>query len=446
MQEFSIVMFRNFFNKQTPHQISNNKQSNSLLTPNKKPATTKNITIPISFLKRLLPVSQLLTEKEIQHLNVTAASFTPGSIVFNRGTEVDSLSYLVKGNIFMEADNGSGVEICANTFKALYPLSAGKLHHFTAIAGSAVTVIYISKDILQPDQRVATPNNVLNISEDIKDNPLLTLFYEHFTKGELRTPHFPDIALKLREAIHKDCGIADIVKIINLDPVISAKLIQVVNSPIYKPVNPISNCLDAVNRLGLTTTRNLVTAFSMRGLAQSKNPLTKKLFQQNWLQSIKVSSISHTLAQLTKRADPDEALLAGLLHNIGVLPILTFADSLPEDAYQQTDIEFCVNEIYGQVGSIILEQWEFPNKLRQIPLQSSNWFTNTSEDLNLNDIVLLARYHNILTSPAKTELPLITTLPAFQKLEKQHLGPHMSLQILHDAQQQIAETMSFFSR
>lgn len=346
----------------------------------------------------------------------------------------------------MEADNGSGLEICANTFKALYPLSTGKLHHFTAIAGSAVTVIYISKDVLQTDQRDTPRNNTLTISEDHKDNSFLALFHEHFMQGELKTPQFPDIALKLREAINQDCGIADIVKIINLDPVISAKLIQVVNSPIYRPVNPISNCLDAVNRLGLTTTRNLVTAFTIKGLTQSRNPLTVKLFQQSWLQSIKVSSISHTLAQLTKKADPDEALLAGLLHNIGALPILTFADSLPVDAYQQADIELCINELYGQLGTIILKQWEFPPKLRQIPLQSANWFANTSEDLDLNDIVLLARYHDILTSPAKTELPLITTLPAFQKLEKQHLGPQMSLQILHDAQQQIAETMSFFSR
>jgi len=92
-----------------------------------------------------------------------------------------------------------------------------------------------------------------------------------------------------------------------------------------------------------------------------------------------------------------------------------------------------------------LEKWGFPNNLRQIPLQSTNWFTSTTEDLNLNDIVLLAKYHNILASPGKTELPLIITLPAFQKLEKQPLTPQMSLQILHDAKQQIAETMSFFS-
>ncbi|EGW20112.1 HDOD domain-containing protein [Methylobacter tundripaludum] len=440
-------MFWNIFKKKTPQQTSNNDKSNFPLSRDKKSTSIKNLNIPISFLKRLMPVAQLLTEKEIQQLHITAASFTPGAIVFNRGTEVDSLTYIVKGDIFMEADNGSGLEISAHTFKALYPLSAGKLHYFTAIAGSEVTVINISKTILQSSQpTIPLLDNELKVSQHLQDNPFFNLFYQHFTQGELKIPTFPDIALKLRKAIQQDCEIADIVKIVNMDPVISAKLIQVVNSPIYRPVNPISNCLDAINRLGLTTTRNLVTAFSMNNLTQSKKPSTKKLTQYNWLQSIKVSSISYTLAQLTQKVDPDEALLAGLLHNIGALPILTFADSLPEGTYQPTDIDLCISEIHGQIGSIILEKWGFPNSLRQIPLQSTNWFTSTTEDLNLNDIVLLAKYHNILASPGKTELPLIITLPAFQKLEKQPLTPQMSLQILHDAKQQIAETMSFFSR
>jgi len=210
-------------------------------------------------------------------------------------------------------------------------------------------------------------------------------------------------------------------------------------------MKPISNCLNAINRLGLKTTRNLVIAFSLKNLIKSENPLIKKLIQYHWLQSIKVSSISHTLAQLTQKVDPDEALLAGLLHNIGVLPILTFADSLPERTFQPADIDLCIYEIHGQIGSFILEKWEFPDNLKLIPLQSTNWFTSTNEDLNLTDIVILAKYHNLLASPGNTELPLINTLPAFQKLEYQTLTPEMSLQILHDAKQQIAETMSFFS-
>ncbi len=439
-------MFWNIFKKKTPKQTSSNDKSNFPLAHEKKP-TAKNINIPVTFLKRLIPVAQLLTEKEIQQLSITAARFAPGAIVFNRGTEMDSLIYIVKGNIFMEADNGSGLEITANTFKALYPLSAGKLHYFTAIAGSDVTVIYISKTILQPKQHSITPlNNELKVSEQLKNNPFFTRFYQHFIQGDLKTPNFPDIALKLRRAIQQDCGIADIVKIVNMDPVISAKLIQVVNSPIYRPLSPISNCFDAINRLGLTTTRNLVTAFSMNNLIKSNNPLTKKLIQYTWLQSIKVSSISHTLAQLTRKVDPDEALLAGLLHNIGVLPILTFADSLPQGTYQAADIDLCVNEIHGQIGSIILEKWEFPANLRQIPLLSIDWFSSTTEDISLSDIVLLAKYHNFLGSPSSTKLPLLITLPAFQKLENQPLTPEMSLQILDDAKQQITETMNFFSR
>lgn len=439
-------MFWNIFKKKTLKPTASNAKPTPSPAPPKKPAATKNINIPVSFLKRLMPLAQLLTDQEIQRLQISAASFAPGAIVFNRGTEIDSLIYIIKGNIFMEADNGSGLEVSANTFKALYPLSAGKLHYFTAIAGSEVTVIYLAKSILQQNQGALAPlNNDLKTSDHLQDNRFFKCFYQHFMQGELKTPSFPDIALKLRKAIQEDCGIADVVKIVNRDPVISAKLIQVVNSPIYRPLSPISNCFDAINRLGLTTTRNLVTSFSMNNLVQSNNPLTKKLIQHTWLQSIKISSISYTLAQLTRKVDADEALLAGLVHNIGVLPILTFAESLPQGSYQMADINLCISEVHGQIGSVILEKWGFPDNLKQIPLLSVDWFSSTTENISLSDIVLLAKYHNVLASPGGTKLPLLISLPAFQKLGNQALTAEMSLQILDDAKQQIAETMSFFS-
>ena len=435
-------MFWNIFKKKTPQQAPS--KDNSKILP-VTPPPSKDITVPVAFLKRLIPIAQLLSEHEMQHLAITSANFLPGAIIFNRGTEIDYLIYIVKGNIFMEANNGSEFEVNTNTFKALYPLSTGKLHYFTAIAGSNVTVIYLPKTILQCNQGIIAVNNELNIPDHIKDNPFINRFHYNFLKGELIIPSLPDIALKLRKAIQQDCEITDIVKIVNLDPVISAKLIRVVNSPIYRPLNPISNCLDAINRLGLTTTRNLVTSFCMNNLIKSNNPLINKLIQHTWLQSIRVSSISYILAQLVQKVDPDEALLAGLLHNIGVLPILTFADSLPQDSYQQNDLTLCINEMQGQLGSVILEKWEFPDKLKQIPLLSTDWFCSTTEDINLNDIVLLAKYHHFLASPDHTKLPLLVTLPAFQKMGQQSLTPEMSLQLLDDAKQQIAETMNFFS-
>jgi HD-like signal output (HDOD) protein len=438
-------MFWNLFKKKPAQAFDNNIENKFKPEINNKPLPVRKVVnIPVSFLNKLIPVSQLLDGKDMQQLQITAANFSPGSIIFNRGTESDSLIYIVKGYVYMESNNGSIQEIVAGSFKALYPLSAGKQHCMTAIAKTDITVIYISLSALLMERPTTSFENKLNISEHLRNNAFFNSFYENLMQGDLKTPNLPNIAIKFNQAVQQGGDIKEITKIINLDPVIAAKLIQVVNSPIYRLPHPITNNFDAINRLGLQTTRNLVTAFSMKNLIKCENPLIKKHIQDTWMQSIKVSSISYILAQLTKKVDPNEALLAGLLHNIGALPILVFADSLPKHTYQSIDIDMCVNEMQGQIGTIILEKWGVPDKLKQIPLQATNWFADNGKDLDLNDIVLLAKYHHLLNSFSDTKLPLISTLPVFQKLNNQQLTPEMSLQIIQDAQQQISETMKVF--
>jgi HD-like signal output (HDOD) protein len=285
----------------------------------------------------------------------------------------------------------------------------------------------------------------LSVSAHLKDNQFIKRFIQHYQNGELITPTIPDVALKIRKAIEQDCEVSDLVKIINMDPVISGKLIQVVNSPFYMLSNPISNCLNAINHLGRKTTRDMVIAFSMKNLIKSDRPNIRQLIQQCWMQSVKVSSLSYTLCKLVSKADPNEALLAGLLHNVGVLPILSFANNLPENSYQAVDIEHCMNEFQGQIGSIILDEWDFPAALRTVPLESSDWYANTADKIDLTDIVILAKYHYFLNAPSLNTLPFIDSLPAYQKLGDQTLTPEMSLQILHDAKQQVADAMRFFS-
>lgn len=291
----------------------------------------------------------------------------------------------------------------------------------------------------------APAHKELKISPEAQDNPLIKKFALEFAHGELKTPSFPDAAFKIRKAIEQDCETEDLVKIVNMDSVISAKLIQIVNSPFYMPMMPISNCFDAINRLGRKTTRDLVTIFSMKNLIRSDHATIKKLIQQAWLQSVKVSSISFILAKLIKSVDPNEALLAGLLHNIGVLPILSFADKQPSDSYQPGDIDLCIDEVQGQVGTFILEEWEFPESLKPIPLLAAGWQTDGPGKFGLIDIIILAKYHFLLDPPGNKKLPQISALPSYQKLEDAQLTPEMSLQILHDARLQVADAMKFFS-
>jgi HD-like signal output (HDOD) protein len=183
----------------------------------------------------------------------------------------------------------------------------------------------------------------------------------------------------------------------------------------------------------------------MQNLFRSKNKVLNNRIHQSWKQSIRVSSISHTLASLCKNANPDEALLAGLTHNIGSLPIIIFADSLNSEEYSSTDLSLTINTLQGLLGNIILKKWGFPDVLAQVPRQSENWYHSNGEKLDLSDIVLLAKFHSYLGSKQMQNLPPLHTLPAFKKLGDNALTPDMSLLALHNAKQQISEAISLFS-
>ena len=402
-------------------------------------------TVPLSFLKRLIPIGHL-PDTDLQQLKITITQHKPGNIIFNQGESSNSLPYLIKGECYIETSKGYGNKMESSTLKAFYPLSNASQHQCTAIAKSDVSIIHFSHNILQ--NCCTDPRNALLNSRDIpaklRDNLFFKRFCQYYTKGELVIPSLPDVAIKLRSAIQKDIGINEIVKIINLDPVISSKLIQIVNSPLYRTVNQITTCQGAVTRLGLICTRNLVTSISMQNLFKSKNKDLNNRIRNIWKQSIQVSSISHTLAKLTKKINPDEALLAGLVHNIGAIPIILFADSINSEDYTSEDINLSITALQGLLGNIVLEKWGFPESLRQTPRQIENWYHSASDQIDMSDVILLAKFHSYIGSNQMQSLPPIHTLPAFQKLGDNTLTPDMSLQTLHNAKQQISEAMSLF--
>lgn len=434
-----------FFKKKPLPPPSNKTEPSSQEEIQDMTLSGTQVSVPVSFLKRLIPVGQYLDDAALKQLKIKSCQFNPGMVIFSSGKETDSIVYLASGEAYLEVNNGNAQMVSSDTMKALYPLSSERFHHLTAIAKSQVTVLYLPRTLLKQPQSANKLPAKLKINETLGQNVFAHQFMDNLTQGKLNIPNLPDVAVKIRQANTDTIGIAEFVKLINLDPVIAAKLIQVVNSPVYRPISPITNCLDAVNRLGISATRNLITALTMKNLIRSRTPLMKKRMQEAWVQSVKVSSLSYILAKHINKVDPEEALLAGLVHNIGILPILIYADSLPAESYLISELDEAIPEIQGQLGSYMLEKWQFPDSLKKVPVSTENWFNNTSESLDINDIVVLAKFHNILASQKKGELPLINTLPAFQKLEKKILSPDLSLQILLDAKQQISETMKLFT-
>jgi len=401
--------------------------------------------IPVTLLKHLVPVGDM-PDYELQQLEISVSKHTAGKVIFKLKQEAASIPYLIKGQCYVETSNGAGYLIKEGTFKALYPLTNSSEFQCTVIAKSDVEILHLPANILNLSSQ-HIPNPLLN-SQDIPDNLVNNHFFDafcrYFKQDKLVIPCLPSVALKLRSAIQKDIGIHDAVKIINFDSVIASRLIQIVNSPLYRGVSPITSCHDAVSRLGLETTRNLVTSISIQNLFKSSNKEINLKIHELWKKSIHVSSISYTLATLTKNISPDEALLVGLTHNIGAIPILIFADSLSHDEYSTQDLEQTIIAVQGLIGSLVLKSWEFPVQLSETPKNIEKWYGREHEELGISDVVLLAKFHSYIGTKLMQKLPPIHTLPAFKKLGDNQLTPDMSLKMLQNAKQQIADTMSIF--
>ncbi|MGD2119519.1 MAG: HDOD domain-containing protein [Chromatiales bacterium] len=205
-------------------------------------------------------------------------------------------------------------------------------------------------------------------------------------------PTLPEVALQVRDAAEKENTTArEIADIIATDAAISARLLQVANSPLYRPRTPIENVQMAVTRLGNQMVKNLVTSLAMKQIYQATSDYTEKMLRKAWEDSVQVAAVSKVLAQAIPELENEQAMLAGLVHNIGILPILTMAEASDDAPHDQASLQVFVDQLYPEIGHIILEQWDFPEMLAAVPLEHRNLQRTRDNGPDFADLVLVAR-------------------------------------------------------
>ena len=261
--------------------------------------------------------------------------------------------------------------------------------------------------------------------------------------GRLILPSLPEIVVRVRQAVNNDdVNLGDVVKLIQLDASLTARLVQIANSPLYRSPQPVDNCLMAVNRLGLKTTRDLVTCLVLNNVFNADNKLLHSKIQTLWEHSCHVASIASTIAKITPNLHEDTALLAGLLHDIGVLPILHYAAEFPEIIESEEKLNFVLQELRGTLGRQILEKWNFDAVLSAVSEESENWLREGDATADYVDVVIVAQIHSYFGKEKNADLPNLLSTPAFLKLGLSKLGADASLEVLFEAEQGIQKIMT----
>ncbi len=237
---------------------------------------------------------------------------------------------------------------------------------------------------------------------------------------QLVLPTLPEVALQVREAAaDEDIDIQKLSGVITNDAALSARIIKVANSPLLRASREIEDLKMAVGRLGVDYTANLATGLAMEQMFQATSDIIDEKMREVWTRSTEVAGISHVLTRHYTKLKPDQATLAGLVHKIGVLPVLTYAEDNRKLLKDIPMLEQLIEMAYPEIGRKILEAWDFPELLKLVPEEHVH-FDRVVDAVDYADVVMVAN----LQSYIGTDHPLThmdwSAISAFDRLGLSH--------------------------
>ena len=259
--------------------------------------------------------------------------------------------------------------------------------------------------------------------------------------NKLVLPTLPEVALNVRQAINKDdASDGELAKLIANDPALSARLLQVANSPLYRGRQKIENIQGAITRMGRSAIRTLITSLAMQQVFRPKVLMLAQYFVSIWKHSVDISAMSRALATRFGRLDKEQAMLAGLIHQIGKLPILTVADKFPEVAEDKPVLDNLLEKLHPVIGKMIMETWDMPDSLRRVASKYNDFQWDSGPEIDYVDIVQVAYLESEMMSNPGIASNL-GDIPAFRKLG---LDPQIEVLEIEGVAEEISEIKQIF--
>jgi len=206
-----------------------------------------------------------------------------------------------------------------------------------------------------------------------QDKSFIEIVDKHLASSNARLPVFNTTALRIKQEISKDDpDLRLIEKLIVSDQSLTAKVLSVSNSSFYKGLQQVSTVRNAIVRLGINEVSNIVMLITHESNFHSKSPFGHGIMRKLWRHSVGCAMGSNWLAkQCGLHSLAHEAFFAGLLHDVGMLFILTVIDDLKhsnEIKTQPSDalLVEAMNTLHTHHGYSLMSHWNLPEQYSQI--------------------------------------------------------------------------------
>jgi putative nucleotidyltransferase with HDIG domain len=213
-------------------------------------------------------------------------------------------------------------------------------------------------------------------------------------------PTIPAIVSKVVSLLdNQEADPNEIADLILSDQVLAARVIRIVNSPLYRIYNSISSVKRALLLIGFKSVREMIlTCYFVDGFKQKEQPFDMKMF---WMHSFSVGAISRRIAKMVDYPDVEKAYLVGIIHDIGKVFLGHYCkaeygqmlNSIRNTSFTTYESEY---EAFGtthcEVGLCLAQRWNFPSEYCDV-ISNHHTSEKASEASLLTAIIALADFY-----------------------------------------------------
>ncbi|MBR9726500.1 HDOD domain-containing protein [Shewanella intestini] len=205
------------------------------------------------------------------------------------------------------------------------------------------------------------------------EHQLLVGLLKKLKNDALVLPTLPEVAMRVQEVVASpNTSLKQVGDVIGQDAAISARIIKVANSVLYCRGAKAENISAAVNRIGLVQIKSITTSVAMEQLFISTNEMVWEVMDEVWKTSIEVTAAASAILEMYNKRNPMQKLdretltLAGLIHNIGALPVLSEAETHPEMFTSIDQLRGLVRKMQSPIGRAVLKSWDFAPEVTEV--------------------------------------------------------------------------------
>lgn len=189
----------------------------------------------------------------------------------------------------------------------------------------------------------------------------------------INLPTLPGIAMEVRKLVaDENVGYEQIAQKVSLDQAMSARMLEVANSPLYATTEPVRNIQSAISRIGIRETRNILQAVVAEGMFRAADKRFSNLLNQLWMHSLAVAYGNEILARTLAIPESQDFFMMGLLHDIGKLLVLCLLGEgltsglIAEDEVSDDVVQAIFLARHNDLGLRLMKKWGFADAFRRV--------------------------------------------------------------------------------